>query len=118
VPVPPVAEFDLAGLQTIALQMAGKMSISGVQRKVSIRISSDGARIEPANEKGRYILKPQGTYLNIPENEHLTMRMAGLAGLEIPPCGLIRLTDGTYAYIIKRFNRTDTGEKLRQEDFC
>ena len=115
---PPTIDFDLAGLHTIALEMAGRMSISGVQRKVSVRLSADGSRIEPATRNGRYILKPQGTYPNIPENEHVTMRMAGLVGIQTPPFGLVRLKDKSLAYIVKRFDRTDQGEKLRQEDFC
>lgn len=114
----PVVDFDLAELNTIALQMAGRMSISGVQRKVSVRPSADGSRIEPAAEKGLYILKPQGSFPNLPENEHVTMKMAGIVGIQTPPCGLVQLKDSSYAYLIRRFDRLDSGEKLRQEDFC
>ncbi|HUG91672.1 MAG TPA: hypothetical protein VML55_12605, partial [Planctomycetaceae bacterium] len=37
----PAADFDLASLYRLAAQMAGKMSISGVQEKVSLGISAD-----------------------------------------------------------------------------
>lgn len=55
---------------------------------------------------------------HLPENEHLTMRLAKKCGLTIPPCGLVPLRDGTEAYIVRRFDRDETGRKYRQEDFC
>jgi serine/threonine-protein kinase HipA len=118
VPRSPTVDFDLAGLHAIALEMAGRMSISGVQRKVSVKLTPDGSKIEPASQKGRFILKPQGAFPFVPENEHLTMKLASVVGINTPPCGLVQLKDNTLAYIIKRFDRTDTGTKLRQEDFC
>lgn len=99
--------------------MVGRTSISGVQRKISLRLSADRTTLQLATEKGRYLLKPQAqTYPTLPENEHTTMRLAGLFGIDIPPCGLVRLKDGTWAYIIARFDRTPENRKLRQEDFC
>ncbi|MBK9117992.1 MAG: HipA domain-containing protein [Phycisphaerales bacterium] len=41
-----------------------------------------------------------------------------LVEIEVPPCGLIPLSDGTLAFISRRFDRTAEGRKLRQEDFC
>jgi serine/threonine-protein kinase HipA len=46
------------------------------------------------------------------------MRMAQLVGVEIPPCGLLRLADDSLAFVIKRFDRPDAGGKLAVEDFC
>jgi len=99
--------------------MAGKMSISGVQEKVSLRLSDDKSRFEIAPTGGRYILKPEPSrFAFVPQNEHLTMRLAELAGIEVPPFGLVELKDKAIAYIIKRFDRLDDGTKLQVEDFC
>jgi len=46
------------------------------------------------------------------------MKLAAVAGIETPPCGLFPLKDGSMAYLVLRFDRLATGRKLRQEDFC
>ncbi len=119
-PTLPELDVDLAQLYSLAAtKMAGKMSISGAQEKVSLKLSPDRSRLEVAAVGGTYILKPEpARFSAIPQNEHLTMRMAELVSIEVPPCGLIRLRDGTIAYIIKRFDRRDDGTKLPVEDFC
>jgi serine/threonine-protein kinase HipA len=99
--------------------MAGKMSISGIQEKLSLKLSTDGAKLEVAVTGGRYILKPEPSrYSALPQDEHLTMRLAALAEVETPPFGLVRLKEGALAYIIKRFDRLEDGTKLQAEDFC
>jgi serine/threonine-protein kinase HipA len=115
----PVLDFEHAKLMGLAAEMAGKMSISGVQEKVSLKLSDDKARLELAPMGGRFILKPEPSrFAFIPQNEHLTMRLAGLVGIETPPFGLVELKDKTIAYLIKRFDRMDDGTKLQVEDFC
>jgi len=115
----PLLDIDLGGLTAVAAQMAGKMSISGIQEKVSLRLSNDKALFEIAPTGGRYILKPEPSrFACVPQNEHLTMRLAELVGIEVPPFGLIELKDKSIAYIIKRFDRLDNGAKLQVEDFC
>jgi serine/threonine-protein kinase HipA len=75
--------------------------------------------LEIAPTGGRYILKPEPSrFAFVPQNEHLTMRLAALLGIEVPPCGLVELKDGAIAYLIKRFDRLDDGMKLQVEDFC
>jgi serine/threonine-protein kinase HipA len=54
----------------------------------------------------------------LPENEHLTSRLAQLADVDVAPYGIVTLKDGTLAYIARRFDRLPDGGKLRQEDFC
>jgi serine/threonine-protein kinase HipA len=115
----PALEIRPERLLQLASEMAGKMSISGAQEKVSLRLSDDRSRLEPAVTGGRYILKPEpARFAHVPENEHLTMCMAALAGIEVPPCGLVEMEDGSWAYVIKRFDRLKDGAKLRVEDFC
>jgi serine/threonine-protein kinase HipA len=46
------------------------------------------------------------------------MVLAGLMGIETAPLELVRLRDGTLAYLTVRFDRPPEGGKLRQEDFC
>lgn len=115
----PVLDLEMSKLHTAALAMIGRVSISGVQRKLSVSLSSDRMRLQIAMDGGRYILKPRAdTFPFLPENELLTMRIAESAGVEIPPCGIVELRDGSKAYIVWRFDRPDDGGKLRQEDFC
>ena len=115
----PRLDFSLPLLMRLATDMAGKMSISGMQEKVSLRLSEDTTRLEVAPNGGRYILKPEPTrFAYLPQNEHLTMSLARLVGMEVPPCGLCELTDGAMAYLIKRFDRADDGTKILVEDFC
>jgi serine/threonine-protein kinase HipA len=115
----PLLDIDLRNLMASAAQMAGKMSISGIQEKVSLRLSGDKSRFEIAPTSGKYILKPEPShFVFVPQNEHLTMRLAELVGIEAPLFGLVELTDKTIAYIIKRFDRLDDGTKLQVDDFC
>ncbi|HUG19482.1 MAG TPA: HipA domain-containing protein [Planctomycetaceae bacterium] len=120
VPTLPVLDVELSKLYSLAAsKMAGKMSISGAQEKVSLTLSEDRTALEVTDTGGRYILKPETTrFSSVPQNELLTMRLAQLVSIEVPPCGLIRLKDGTTSYIIKRFDRLDDGGKLQVEDFC
>lgn len=115
----PQLDVDLVNFSGLAQGMAGRMSISGVQEKAVVSLSPDRSRIEFTPSGGRYILKPPvNTFPEIPANEHLTMCLAALVGIEIPPCGLLQLTDGNLAYIVRRFDRLPDGGKLQQEDFC
>ncbi len=115
----PTLDLELSELYAVAAQMAGKMSISGVQEKISLRLSPDRARLEVAETGGRYILKPEPSrYTALPQDEHVSMRLASVVGIETPPFGLIRLKDGALTYIVKRFDRLDQGTKLHVEDFC
>ncbi len=115
----PRLDIELSKLMGLAAEMAGKMSISGVQEKVSLRLSAEKSRLEIAPAEGRYILKPEPSrFASVPQNEHLTMRLAELVGIEVPPLGLVALKDKSITYLIKRFDRLDDGTKLQVEDFC
>jgi len=99
--------------------MVGRTTLSGIQRKISLSLSATKTTLQLAIGRGRFILKPQSpAFPSVPENEHVTMRIAERAGIEVPPCALVRLSDGTFAYIVSRFDRPAAGGKLRQEDFC
>jgi serine/threonine-protein kinase HipA len=115
----PEVDVDLARLHTLALAMVGRVSVSGVQRKLSVRLDATRATLQIAVAQGRYLLKPQaGTFPNLPENEWVTQRLAALAGIEVPAAALLELRDHTWAYVVRRFDRGDEGRKLAMEDFC
>jgi len=93
------------------------MSISGVQPKLSM--SRQGSRLVPVTAGGQFILKPQTErFPLLPQNESLCMNIAGLLEIETPPHGLFELRDGSPAYLVRRFDRTPDGKKLRCEDFA
>jgi len=115
----PAIGIDTGKLHTAALAMVGRTSLSGVQKKISLGLSVDRTTLTVLAEGSRYILKPQtGVYPSLPENEQLTTRLAELTGIETAPSGLLELTDGTLAFLTRRFDRLPDGRKLRQEDFC
>ncbi len=116
---PPVLEIEIGKLHTAALAMVGHTSLSGIQKKISVNLSADRETLQVAAGEGRYILKPQTeTYPALPENEHVTTRLAQLAEIEVGDFGLVALKDGSLAYVVRRFDRLAGGGKLRQEDFC
>jgi len=97
---------------------ASKISIQGVQPKLSCTFSAARGIFELMDSGGTYILKPQHPqYPELPENEDLSMRLAATAGIDVPFHGLIYCTDGTLTYFIKRFDRLPRGKKLAVEDF-
>ncbi|MGD0755015.1 MAG: HipA domain-containing protein [Bacteroidales bacterium] len=102
-----------------AYNRASKMSIQGVQPKLSSRLNIRDGKFDIVDKGGKYILKPQHHfYPQMPENEDLTMRLANEIGLEIPVHGLIWSKDGSLTYFIKRFDRKGQNDKVPVEDFA
>jgi len=100
-----------------------RISISGVQEKFSVLLDKNKLRLINEGEQGEYILKPIPSLGKRPElmpaNEHLTMQIAKqVFGIEVAENALIFFKNGTPAYITKRFDVTDDGSKLAQEDFA
>lgn len=97
----------------------GKMSISGVQIKASIKLDRKKNIIEIVQTGGTHILKPEpGDYPGLSQNENLCMNMAEAMGTEVPPHGLFYLADRKLCYIVKRFDRDDKGQKIHVEDMA
>jgi len=102
-----------------AYNRASKMSIQGVQPKLSAVLNFKEEKFEIVDKSGKYILKPQhGIFPEMPENEDLTMRLANEVGLEIPQHGLIWSKDNSLTYFIKRFDRKGHNDKIPVEDFA
>ncbi len=100
-----------------------RISISGVQEKFSILLDKNKLRLIEEGERGSYILKPipnVGKNLNeMPANEHLTMQIARqVFDIETAENALIFFKNGAPAYITKRFDVKQDGNKLAKEDFA
>ena len=101
-----------------AVTRASKMSIQGVQPKLSARLNVARESFEVVDTQGDYILKPQSQFNEAPENEDLTMHLAESAGIDVPFHCLVYSRDGSFTYCIKRFDRPSREAKLPLEDFA
>ena len=112
-------EYTAEEQRTEAFNCASKMSIQGVQPKLSAKLNIKEGKFGIVDKGGRYILKPQHhLYPEMPENEDLTMRLADEIGLDIPLHGLIWSKDNSLTYFIKRFDRKGQNDKVAVEDFA
>ncbi len=122
--------FDKTEFYKIRSEMSDKMSISGVQDKISLSFNSDNELV-PTNKDGKYILKPiprdHDSTVNlkdIVQNEHLSMQISSqIFKINTAYNGLIEFSDGELAYITKRFDYSLKGSekkivKVDQEDFA
>ena len=111
-------EFTAEQQRQEAIRRAGKMSIQGLQLKLSAVLRIVQGRFEVVNHGGRFVLKPPSLdFAELPENEDVTMRMAAAVGIEVPVHGLLRSIDGSFTYFIKRFDR-EGRDRLPVEDFA
>ena len=116
----PFIDLTLTGVSLKAQEMVGKMSISGVQPKLSVKLADreGDPHLEVTGEGGQYILKPQvQAFANLPENEELCMMIAEDIGMDVPAHCLVHLKDKSLAYVVKRFDR-EGRRKIHQEDFA
>lgn len=122
--VAPSLPYSLDEMAELAREVVQRsVAVPGVQPKLSLSIiekqknNPDGRLTVVGALGGRFILKPPTTnYPQMPENEHLTMRIAESFGLNVVPSSLIRLQSGELAYLTKRIDRTDAGEKIHMLD--
>lgn len=106
-------------LRKEAANRAKKLSIQGVQPKLSASISVVDQEFKIVDQFGTFIIKPQNDlFPELPENEDVTMKMAKVFGLDVPFHGMIYAKDGSLSYFIKRFDRYGKGKKNATEDFA
>ncbi len=121
----PLLNYTLEDMEVLAREIIEtSISVPGVQPKLSLgfikETLADGTKgrltvLEALG--GQYILKPQNTtFPQMPENEHLTMKLAELLGIQTVVSSLIRLKSGELSYITKRIDRTAKGEKIHMLD--
>ena len=124
-PKPPALNYTIDEMAELARQVVeNSITVPGVQPKLSLSFIKDVLKDETNGRLtvlgamgGNYILKPQNkVYPQMPENEHLSMRMAELCGISVVPSSLIRLKSGELSYITKRIDRTQTGQKIHMLD--
>ena len=116
-----LAPLDLSHEEQLrqARLRADKMSIQGVQPKLSALLRLKKGTFEIVDRGGKFLMKPNPLpYFEVPANEALTMRMAASAGIEVPPNGLIPATDGSWIFVIRRFDREGRNRRLHVEDFA
>ena len=112
-------EFTAEELRAEAMYRASKMSIQGIQPKLSAILNIKDGLFVIVDKSGRYILKPQHhIFPELPQNEDLTMRLAASIGVEVPLHGLIYSKDGSLTYFIRRFDRKGQKDKIAVEDFA
>lgn len=100
-----------------SMELGTKLSIQGVQPKLSVKLNLAKESFEIAERAGTFILKsPHQTFQELPQVEDLTMKLAQKVGIETPIHGLIYNIDGSLSYIIKRFDRNH--QKIAVEDFA
>lgn len=99
------------------------VAVPGVQPKLSMSLvagstnQADSRLTIVGALGGHYIFKPPSDrFPEMPENEHLTMRMAEAFGIPTVPSSLIRLASGERSYLTKRIDRKETGEKVHMLD--
>lgn len=98
---------------------AGKMSLQGVQFKLSAVLHIAKGSFKLVDHGGTYILKPQSEiYEELPENEAITMTLAERSGIEVPIHGLVYSKDSRFTYFIRRYDRIGHKEKVPVEDFA
>lgn len=100
-----------------------RISISGVQEKLSFTLEKNQLRLTREGEQGSYILKPIPRDLKqvdqVPANEHVTMQIARqVYGINTAENAMIFFKNGIPAYITKRFDVKNENAKLGKEDFA
>ncbi len=109
-----------------------RFSLAGVQLKFSaIKNVGEGCFTIPVDGSGgSWIVKlPSSNYQNVPENEYTMMELARNMGIDVPETFLMPIKEigglpddmekiGPCAFIIKRFDRSSSGELVHIEDFA
>jgi serine/threonine-protein kinase HipA len=105
------------------LENRKRISISGVQEKLSLTLQKNKLRLTKNGEQGTYILKPIPRDVKkvsqVPANEHLTMQIAAqVYAIDTAENGLIFFKNGAPAYVTRRFDVKKDGSKWGKEDFA
>lgn len=105
-------------------------SLAGVQMKFSMFETDGHFNVSQPDQLGEWIVKtPSTRHKDVPLNEYTVMKLAELAGVEIPEVRLvtldqlqdlppINLPNETHAYAIRRFDRDAKRQRIHTEDFA
>lgn len=122
----PILPYQLSEMEKLAKETAElSITVPGVQPKLSLGWIK--TELENGHQgrltimdalEGNYILKPQNIqYPQMPENEHLSMKLAKLFKIDIVPANMIRLASGELCYVTKRVDRNQDGTRIHMIDF-
>jgi serine/threonine-protein kinase HipA len=122
--IPPLIPYSIDQMTELAKDVVERsVTIPGVQAKLSMSLVK--ATVEKPDSRltvvgalgGNYIFKPPSEkYPEMPQNEHLTMRIAEAFNISVVPSSLIRLSSGELSYITRRVDRTENGYKIHMLD--
>jgi serine/threonine-protein kinase HipA len=118
---PPKLPYSLNQMDDLAKSVVERsVTVPGVQPKLSMSLSEESQqnRLTVVGALGgNFILKPPSLdYPEMPQNEHVTMRLAEQFKINTVPSSIIRLKSGELSYITKRIDRTDEGGKIHMLD--
>ena len=122
----PVLPYRLSEMEKLAKEAVEQsVTVPGVQPKLSLgwiktefENGHQGRLTIMDALEGHYILKPQNAqYPQMPENEHLSMKLAALYKIDIVPVNMIRLASGELCFITRRIDRNQDGSKNHMIDF-
>ena len=121
-----------ANTRALALEpqeQENKFSLAGVQMKFSMKETDGRYNLSKDDVLGDWIVKtPSTQHQFVPQNEYTAMRLAEVAGVDMPEIRLveistlenlppINLPDERWAFAIKRFDRAE-GARVHMEDFA
>lgn len=117
----PKLEYTFDQMSELAKNVVERsVSVPGVQPKLSMSFNEEtkDQRLTVVGALGgNYIFKPPSLeYPEMPQNEHLTMRLAEYLKIKTVPSSLIRLKSGELSYITKRIDRAEDGRKIHMID--
>ena len=117
----PKLEYTFDQMADLAKNVVERsVSVPGVQPKLSMSFNEqtkDHRLTVVGALGGNYIFKPPSLeYPEMPENEHLTMRLAEYLKIKTVPSSLIRLKSEELSYITKRIDRTASEKKIHMLD--
>ena len=121
---PPIIPYTIDQMAELAKSVVERsVAIPGVQPKLSMSLvkktkeQADTLLTVVGALGDQYIFKPPShQFPEMPENEHLTMRIAEAFGIRVVPSSLIKLSSGELSYVTKRIDRTEKGKKIHMLD--
>lgn len=115
----PRVPFSIPDLPARISKVAGRMSISGVQPKVIVKLNRDAKELDIAVEGSTHILKTEpADFPELPQNENLCMNIAKMLDMDVPFHALIQMADEKLCYVVSRFDRYPDGVKIHKEDMA
>lgn len=122
---PPILDYTFDQMAELAKNVVERrIAVPGVQPKLSLsQIKNElnngvaGRLTVVGALGGNYILKPPSEdYKEMPQDEHVTMRIAEAFGIRVVKSSLIKLKSGELCYLTKRIDRKENNEKIHMID--